>query len=126
MKVVLVLTEGPEAGKQIEFNEATSFLVGRSSKAHLRFDRKADPRISRNHFLLDVRPPNCIITGHQVMGRFIKHQLSPEIGGRPRHREGFLFDLGDLMDILQFHKPDRIGHLPLPISSLYAAQAGLC
>ena len=62
MKVVLRLVEGPEAGRIFKFKEADSFLVGRTPKAHLRFDKKADRLISRIHFLLDIRPPRCIIT----------------------------------------------------------------
>ena len=69
--------EGPEKGKSFEFSEADTFLVGRSRYAHLRFDADADRRISRTHFLLDVRPPQCIITdldsrnGTYVNGRRI-------------------------------------------------------
>jgi serine/threonine-protein kinase len=62
MKVTLHLTEGPEAGKVFEFDQADTFLVGRTPKAHLRFSREADRHISRTHFLLDIRPPRCFIT----------------------------------------------------------------
>ena len=78
MKVTLRLIEGPEAGKVFEFDEADSFLVGRTRKAHLRLDAKADRRISRNHFILDIRPPRCIVTdldsrnGTYVNGKRIK------------------------------------------------------
>lgn len=62
MHVSLELIEGPEKGKRFEFHEADSFLVGRSRHAHLRFNADADRGISRTHFLLDIRPPQCIIT----------------------------------------------------------------
>ena len=61
MKVVLEVVEGPETGRRFEFSEADSFLVGRSPKAHFILDALADRQISRNHFLLDIRPPQCII-----------------------------------------------------------------
>lgn len=61
MKVALHVIAGPEAGKKFEFTEADTFLVGRTKKAHLRFDQEADRLISRTHFLLDIRPPRCII-----------------------------------------------------------------
>lgn len=62
MKVALKLIAGPEAGKIFQFNEPDTFLVGRTKKAHLQFDLKADRLISRTHFLLVIRPPRCIIT----------------------------------------------------------------
>ena len=62
MRVTLEVTHGPEAGKTFIYNDADTFLVGRTAKAHLRFDRQADRLISRTHFLLEVRPPRCIIT----------------------------------------------------------------
>ena len=62
MKVNLHLTEGPEAGKTFEISGADTFLVGRTRKAHLRFDLQADRLISRTHFLLVVRPPRVIVT----------------------------------------------------------------
>ena len=61
MKVTLRLTAGPEAGRIFEFNEAETFLVGRSPKAHLRFDVQADRAISRTHCLIEIRPPRCIL-----------------------------------------------------------------
>ena len=78
MKVTLHLIDGPEAGKEFEFLEADTFLVGRTSKAHLRFDKSADRLISRNHFFLEIRPPRCIVTdldsknGTFVNGRRVK------------------------------------------------------
>lgn len=62
MIVTLTLTEGPEEGKSFEFHEADTFLVGRSKKAHLSLHERSDRSISRTHFILDIRPPRCIIT----------------------------------------------------------------
>ena len=59
MKVRLDVIAGGETGRRFDFSEPDIFLVGRSSKAHFRFDGRKDPRISRNHFLLEIRPPQC-------------------------------------------------------------------
>jgi eukaryotic-like serine/threonine-protein kinase len=62
MRVSLKLIEGPEKERWFEFHGADTFMVGRSRYAHLRLDADADRGISRTHFLLDIRPPKCIIT----------------------------------------------------------------
>jgi eukaryotic-like serine/threonine-protein kinase len=59
MKVILSVVEGPKAGRTFEFAEPDSFLIGRSSHAHLRVDDQADRFVSRNHCLLEIRPPRC-------------------------------------------------------------------
>ncbi|MEW5723470.1 MAG: protein kinase [Thermodesulfobacteriota bacterium] len=75
MRVTLQVTEGPEAGKTFEFHEADTFLVGRTRKAHLRFDLKADRLISRTHFLMDIRPPRCIVMDlHSKNGTYVNDQ----------------------------------------------------
>jgi hypothetical protein len=80
MRVKLRLIEGPEVGKVFEFSEPDSFLVGRSPKAHLRFDGTADRHISRTHCLLDIRPPRCILrdlestNGTRVNGKRIRER----------------------------------------------------
>ena len=61
MRVRLEIVEGPEAGRVFEFDQADSFLVGRSPRAHCILQATADPQISRHHFLLDIRPPRCIL-----------------------------------------------------------------
>ncbi len=61
MKVVLEVVAGPENGRVFKFLEADSFVAGRSPKAHFVLDPKADRKISRTHFMIDVRPPRCLI-----------------------------------------------------------------
>ena len=61
MRVRLEIVEGPEAGRVFEFDQADSFLVGRSPRAHCILQATTDPQISRHHFLLDIRPPRCIL-----------------------------------------------------------------
>jgi len=63
MQVVLTVIEGPQKGKSFEFSEPDNFLLGRDnkgSKAHFRLNND-DTQVSRNHFLLEVNPPDCYI-----------------------------------------------------------------
>jgi eukaryotic-like serine/threonine-protein kinase len=62
MNVRLVVVDGPEAGRVFPFEAADSFLVGRSPKAHLVLDPRADRFVSRTHCLVDIRPPRVIVT----------------------------------------------------------------
>lgn len=61
MKISLFVIDGPETGKKFDFTHTDIFLVGRSSRAHLKFNPTADPAISRTHFLLNIRPPRATI-----------------------------------------------------------------
>ncbi len=61
MRVRLVVVDGPETGRSFTFAGADSFLVGRSPKAHLVLDPRADRYVSRAHCLIDIRPPNLIV-----------------------------------------------------------------
>ena len=69
------MVEGPEAGRFFEFNQADSFLVGRSPKAHFVLEPKADRQISRHHFLLDIRPPRCLLQDlNSKNGTYVNHR----------------------------------------------------
>lgn len=75
MAVRLEVVEGPEAGRFFEFKEADSFLVGRSPKAHFVLEPTADRQISRHHFLLDIRPPRCLIQDlDSKNGTYVNHR----------------------------------------------------
>lgn len=56
MTVKLVVTAGPHAGKEFDFDGHDTFLVGRSKDAHFQLSRD-DPYFSRRHFLVEVNPP---------------------------------------------------------------------
>jgi len=81
MQVRLVVIDGPETGRSFTFAGADSFLVGRSPKAHLVLDPKADRYVSRAHCLIDIRPPNLIVNdlgstnGTFVNGARVEHAL---------------------------------------------------
>ena len=50
-------------GKRFEFSEPDTFLLGRDnagSTAHFRLNND-DTQVSRNHFLLEINPPDCFI-----------------------------------------------------------------
>ncbi len=75
MWVRLEVVEGPEAGRLFDFNQADSFLVGRSPKAHFVLKPTVDRQISRHHFLLDIRPPRCLLQDlDSKNGTYVNHQ----------------------------------------------------
>jgi len=61
--VSLTIIEGPDKDKTFAFTEPDNFLIGRDSsgtKAHYRLGQK-DTRVSRNHFLIEINPPDCFL-----------------------------------------------------------------
>lgn len=70
MKIIMRVVDGPNAGQEYHFpkadesgEEATNILVGRDDvdcQAHWRLG-KEDLTVSRAHFILEVRPPNCYL-----------------------------------------------------------------
>lgn len=82
MKVNLTVTEGPQKGKSFAFSEPENFLLGRTaegSKAHLRLSSD-DTYVSRNHFLLEINPPDCFIRdAGSLNGTFILRPLEKTV-----------------------------------------------
>ena len=75
MDVRLVVADGPEAGRVFSFSSADSFLVGRSPKAHLVLDPRADRYVSRAHCLVDIRPPRIQVSDlGSTNGTFVNEQ----------------------------------------------------
>lgn len=76
MKIQLEVIEGPHKGKTFVFTEPDCFLVGRDAPgchAHFRLEKGKDMYVSRNHFLLEIRPPNCFIRDNQsTNGTYLK------------------------------------------------------
>jgi len=55
--------QGPEPGKAFTFTEPDNFLLGRDaegSNSHYRLSPQ-DTYVSRNHFLLEINPPDCFL-----------------------------------------------------------------
>ncbi len=88
MWVRLEVVEGPEAGRFFEFDQADTFLVGRSPKCHFVLEPSADRQISRHHFLLDIRPPHCLL-----------QDLDSKNGTWVNHRRVHHYSLKDLDEI---------------------------
>lgn len=60
MRVELKVTAGPIKGQFFVFEEPDRFLFGRSADARVSLPN--DPYVSRQHFLLEISPPQCRIT----------------------------------------------------------------
>ena len=58
-KVILSVIAGPHEGAEFVFDAHDTFLVGRSTKAHLCL--AGDGHFSRYHFRLEVNPPQCYL-----------------------------------------------------------------
>lgn len=78
--VVLEVVDGPASGRTFRFSAQDSFVLGRSDAAQLRL--ADDVHLSRNHFRIDINPPNCCIldlssangtfvNGERVMERWL-------------------------------------------------------
>lgn len=75
MKLHLEVVDGPEQGRRFELEGPASFLVGRSPHAHLRLDPAADRFVSRTHFLIELRPPRCLVSDlDSANGTFVNEQ----------------------------------------------------
>lgn len=77
MEVILHVDEGPEKGRTFHFKEADNLLIGRedpTSKAHVNIGPE-DPYISRHHFIIEIRPPNCLVRDNgSTNGVFIRYK----------------------------------------------------
>lgn len=60
MEVILKVMEGPELNKMITIKKADCLLFGRTRECPI--DLSEDPFVSRNHFLLEISPPDCKVT----------------------------------------------------------------
>ncbi|MDG2128786.1 MAG: serine/threonine-protein kinase [Fuerstiella sp.] len=72
-QVVLKINSGPYAGRSFTFTSPDSLLLGRSSRAHVRID--GDHHISRNHCLIEVKPPKChIVDLNSANGTYVNEE----------------------------------------------------
>ena len=76
MKVILEVVEGPYKGITFTFTEPDCFLIGRDApecKAHFRLEQGKDMYVSRNHLLVEIRPPRCFIRdNNSTNGTYLK------------------------------------------------------
>jgi len=98
IRIQLKVVKGPDEGKTFSFSEPDIFLVGRDApgcQAHFRLSPK-DRYVSRNHFLLEIRPPYCYIRDNQsTNGTYIKRKGDREF---KRIDQAELHD-GDLIQV---------------------------
>jgi hypothetical protein len=82
MRVILSVIEGPQKGKSFDFPDPDNFLLGRDntgSKAHFRLNND-DTQVSRNHFLLEINPPDCYIRdAGSLNGTFIARSSGKQL-----------------------------------------------
>ena len=82
MQVNLRVLAGPYKGRVFPFDQHDTFLIGRTSDAHLCLTD--DRFFSRNHCLLEISPPRCFlrdlgsrngtfVNGRRVSHSFLKH-----------------------------------------------------
>ncbi len=79
MKIVLSVIKGPHQGKDFEFSEHDTFVVGRGSYANFRLPKK-DPYFSRAHFIIEVNPPLCrLMDLSSSNGTYVNGQRTSEV-----------------------------------------------
>lgn len=59
MRIEIYVTAGPAKGKYLAFDKPDCFLFGRAGDAHISVP--TDQYVSRQHFLLEISPPNCTL-----------------------------------------------------------------
>jgi len=59
MRVELIAVEGPAEGRTFSFDEPDIFVFGRGLDAHCSVP--SDRTISRNHFMIQISPPQCMV-----------------------------------------------------------------
>ncbi len=78
-RVTLIVTAGPHSGRRFDVDRHETLLAGRSTFAQLRLPD--DVHFSRNHFRLEVNPPECFLidldstNGTFVNGRRVRQQI---------------------------------------------------
>src|ERR1700730_14172884 len=80
MRVTLRVLAGPYDGRSFTIEQHDTFLIGRSSDAHMHLPN--DRFFSRNHCLLEIAPPRCFLRDlGSTTGTFVNNE---------RVREAFL------------------------------------
>jgi len=104
-KIILTITAGPKIGGSFVFDEHDTLLLGRVDDAHIHLPY--DTLVSRNHFLLEVSPPQArirdlgslngtYINGRKCGGR--EENETPTEGARHHFPEVDLHD-GDVIRV---------------------------
>ncbi len=84
MRVEIKITAGPAKGGNFIFDEPDRFLFGRAADARISLPK--DPYVSRQHFLLEISPPDCKVTDlDSKNGLFVN---GVRYGGRKPTKQG--------------------------------------
>ncbi len=133
MFIRLVVTAGPNQGREYTFRQHDTFLVGRSREVH--FALPDDPYLSRMHFLIELNPPLCHlqdldshngtkINGKKTPGRTLRHGDEIEVG-RTRLRVAILTEQNEPlgMSVQTLSMAGMPATLPLPFDAVELIQA---
>jgi serine/threonine protein kinase/pSer/pThr/pTyr-binding forkhead associated (FHA) protein len=119
MHVEISITAGPAKGQRFTFDKPDRFLFGRTLDA--RVSLPDDPYVSRQHFLLEISPPDCKITDlGSKNGTFVN---GTRYGGRKPPRDGVQQAPGDIRDVaLKDGDKITVGDTQMKISILSTAE----
>ena len=85
MKIIIKIIEGAYFDETFIFTEPDCFLFGRTPDARISLPN--DPYVSRQHFILEVAPPNCKITDLDSKNGTFVNEI--RYGGRKPLADGF-------------------------------------
>ncbi len=108
MEVLLRVTSGPHAGREFALGGSDSSVVGRSSQA--RFSMIEDRLLSREHFRIAIKPPQCTLTdlgstnGTKVNG--LRVETTPL-------RDGDVITAGDSAFVVHIERSAEDGVVPV-------------
>lgn len=84
MRLKITVTAGPARGQHFIFDQPDCFLFGRAEDAHVSLPD--DLRISRQHFLIEISPPECKLTDLNSKNGVLVNGL--RYGGRKPPKKG--------------------------------------
>ena len=127
-RIILTITAGPKVGGSFVFDEHDTLLLGRVDDAHIHLPY--DIQVSRNHFLLEVSPPQArirdlgslngtYINGRKCGGR--NESETPSEGARHQYPEVDLHDGDEIKvgeTILKVHIEAAPRGKPTPVFEL--------
>lgn len=115
MEVILKVIDGPEVGIELHFAESDNVLVGRedpTSKATLQIN-PLDGFVSRNHFMIEVRPPNVMIRDYGSRnGTYVRRKEQTDWGKRIKEaliNNGDQIKIGHTIFDVIVIKPEAVG-----------------
>ncbi len=127
MSVTLRVTAGPHLGEEFSFDRHDTFVVGRK-QAH--FSVPDDSFLSRNHFLVEIDPPRCLIkdlgsrNGTKVNGKYVKEYLLQDGDIITAGHSSFAVQIGETWGELPAVSCERCQEVAAPREVLVAMRPG--